>query len=60
MAKVVNDANELDTIVAEVSENVTEANGSACDVSAVMEQLSASMEEVENTDDCLFDVSDAT
>ena len=49
MAKVVNNANELDTIVTEVSENVTEANGSACDVSAVMEELSASMEEVSAT-----------
>lgn len=49
MSKITQNASTLDTIVTQVSENVSSANGSSCDISAAMEQLSASMEEVSAT-----------
>lgn len=49
MSKITQNASALDTIVTQVSENVSSANGSSCDISAAMEQLSASMEEVSAT-----------
>lgn len=49
MGKITGNAAALDTIVTQVSENVSSANGSSCDISAAMEQLSASMEEVAAT-----------
>ncbi len=49
MGKITEDSQRLDVIVGSVSENVTTANDSSCDVSVVMEELSASMEEVAAT-----------
>lgn len=49
MGKITGNAATLDTIVTQVSENVSSANGSSCDISAAMEELSASMEEVAAT-----------
>lgn len=49
MGKIAANSSALDSIVTQVSENVTSANGSSCDISAAMEQLSASMEEVAAT-----------
>ena len=49
MGKITGNAVTLDTIVTQVSENVSSANGSSCDISAAMEELSASMEEVAAT-----------
>ncbi len=49
MMQITNSSKELDTIVGQVTENVTSANSSSCDISAAMEQLSASMEEVSAT-----------
>lgn len=49
MGKITGNAVALDTIVTQVSENVSSANGSSCDISAAMEELSASMEEVAAT-----------
>lgn len=49
MGKITGNAGRLDTIVTQVSENVSSANGSSCDISAAMEELSASMEEVAAT-----------
>lgn len=49
IANVIKDSEQMDTIVNHVADNVSAANGSACDVSAVMEELSASMEEVSAT-----------
>lgn len=49
MSKITEDSHRLDEIVGSVSENVTTANDSSCDVSVVMEELSASMEEVAAT-----------
>lgn len=49
MEKITQNASALDTIVTQVSANVSSANGSSCDISAAMEQLSASMEEVAAT-----------
>ena len=49
MKTITNNSTELDHIVEKVTENVATANGSSCDISAVMEELSASMEEVSAT-----------
>lgn len=49
MSKITENSDELDTIVSQVTSNVANANGSACDISAAMEELSASMEEVSAT-----------
>ncbi|MDE7267596.1 MAG: methyl-accepting chemotaxis protein [Lachnospiraceae bacterium] len=49
MSKITENSSALDTIVTQVSENVSSANASSCDISAAMEELSASMEEVAAT-----------
>jgi methyl-accepting chemotaxis protein len=49
MSKITENAISLDSIVNRVSKSVSNANGSACDISAAMQELSASMEEVSAT-----------
>lgn len=49
MGKINGNSTELDAIVKQVTESISSANGSACDISAAMEELSASMEEVSAT-----------
>lgn len=49
MGNITENSTSLDQIVTQVSEKVSEANGSSCDISAAMEELSASMEEVSAT-----------
>ncbi len=49
MHKINNDSTSLDSIVTNVMERANSSNNSACDVSAVAEELSATMEEVAST-----------
>lgn len=49
MKKINLDSNSLAMIVQDVTEKADNSNSSACDVSAVAEQLSATMEEVSST-----------
>lgn len=49
MGEITENASSLESIVNQVTESVSNANGSSCDISAAMEQLSASMEEVSAT-----------
>ena len=49
MKKINLDSGTLSTIVQDVTEKADNSNNSACDVSAVAEQLSATMEEVAST-----------
>lgn len=49
MKKINLDSNSLALIVQDVTEKADNSNSSACDVSAVAEQLSATMEEVSST-----------
>lgn len=49
MGTIVTNTNKMNDIVDNVAENVTTANGSANNISTVMEQLSATMEEVSAT-----------
>ncbi len=49
MKTITQNSTELDAIVSKVTDSVATANGSSCDISAVMEELSASMEEISAT-----------
>lgn len=49
MGKIITNSNRLEKIVNAVQNNVSTANDSSCDISSVMEQLSASMEEMSST-----------
>lgn len=46
MSNILYDSNEMGQIVANVRNSVSVANGSACDISAVMQQLAAAMQQV--------------
>ena len=49
MKKITENSVRLDQISGEVAHSVEQANGTTCDISAVMEELSASMEEMSAT-----------
>ena len=49
MKKITNNTNQLESIVGTVTDKVAKANDNSCDISAVMEELSSSMEEVSAT-----------